>query len=75
MPRHRNVLRRSSDMLTLTNFLQDLIVSGTIVYVTYCFMRFTAYCLLWLIGKLPFKPGENRRRHAGRTPRRMLPKT
>jgi hypothetical protein len=54
-------------MLTLTTFLQDLIVSGTIVYVTYFFMRFTAYCLLWLIGKLSFKPGDNRRHHADRT--------
>jgi len=45
-------------MLTLITFLQALIVSGTILYVTYCLMRFTAHCVLWLIGKLSFKPGD-----------------
>ena len=39
-------------MLTLITVLQVLIVLGTIVCVTYCLMRFTAYCVLWLIGKL-----------------------
>jgi hypothetical protein len=46
-------------MLMLTTYLQDLIVSGTIVYVTYCFMRITAYCVLWLIGILSFKQGDD----------------
>ncbi len=32
--------------------MADLIALGTIVYVTYCFMRITAYCVLWLIGAL-----------------------
>jgi hypothetical protein len=54
-------------MLTLTSCLQDLIVSGTIVYVTYCFMRITAYCVLWLIGILSFKQGDDRHRYAERT--------
>ena len=62
-------------MLTLITVLQALIVLGTIVCVTYCLMRFTAYCVLWLIGKLSFKPGDNRRQHEDRTPHRMLPKT
>lgn len=55
-------------MLTLTIFLQDLILSGMIVYVTYCFMRFIAYLLLWLIGKISFKPRDNRRHPADRRP-------
>jgi hypothetical protein len=44
-------------MLTLITFLQALILSGTIVYVSYCLMRFTAYCVLWLIEKLTIKAG------------------
>lgn len=43
-------------MLTLITFLQALILSGTILYATYCLMRFTAYCVLWLIGKLLSEP-------------------
>jgi hypothetical protein len=35
--------------------MANLIVLGTIVYVTYCFMRITAYCVFWLIGALSFK--------------------
>ena len=62
-------------MLTLITILQVLIVLGTIVCVTYCLMRFTAYCVLWLIGKLSFKPGDDPHRHADRMPHRMLPKT
>jgi hypothetical protein len=45
-------------MLTLITFLQDLIVSGAIVYATYSLMHFTAYCVLWSIGKLSFKPDD-----------------
>jgi hypothetical protein len=56
-------------------FLQALIVSGTIVCVTYCLMRFTAHCVLWLIDKLSFKPRDDLHRHADRTPLRMSPKT
>jgi hypothetical protein len=58
-------------MLTLTAFLQDLVVSGTIVYVTYCFMRITAFGVLWLIGTLSFKQhdahrdAERTRSHTG----------
>jgi hypothetical protein len=54
-------------MLTLTAFLQNLIVSGTIVYVTYCFMRIAAYCVLWLIGILSFKQGDAPHRYAEQT--------
>jgi hypothetical protein len=61
-------------MLTLTPLLQALIVSGTIVCVTYCLMRVTAYCVLLLI-ELSFKPSDAPQRHADRTPLRMLPKT
>ena len=61
-------------MLTLTPLLQALIVSGTIVCVTYCLMRVAAYCVLWLI-ELSFKPSDDPQRHADRTPFRMLPKT
>jgi hypothetical protein len=38
--------------------MANLIVLASIVYVTYCFMRITAYCLLWLIGALSFKQGD-----------------
>jgi hypothetical protein len=38
--------------------MANLIVLGTIVYVTYFFMRITAYCVLWLIGALSFKQGD-----------------
>ncbi len=61
-------------MLTLITLLQALIVSGTIVCVTYGLMRVTAYCVLWLI-ELSFKPSDDPQRHADRTPFRMLPKT
>ena len=61
-------------MLTLITFLQALIALGTIVCITYCFMHFTA--LLWLIGELSFKPGDNCRQHADlTTPHRLLQKT
>jgi hypothetical protein len=43
-------------MLTLITFLQNLIVSGAIIYAAYSLMHFTAYCVLWSIGKLSFKP-------------------
>jgi hypothetical protein len=62
-------------MLKLITFLQTLIVSVTIMCVICCFMRFTAYCVLWLIGKLLLKPADDPHRHADRTPLRMLPKT
>ncbi len=66
-------------MLTLitllqVTLLQALIVSGTIVFVTYCLMRFAAYCVLWLIDKLSFEPSDDRHRHADPTPICMLPK-
>jgi hypothetical protein len=54
-------------MLTLNAFLQDLVVSGTIVYVTYCFMRITAYGVLWLIETLSFKQSDDPHRDAERT--------
>jgi hypothetical protein len=38
--------------------MANLIVLGTIVYVTYFFMRITAYCVLGLIGALSFKQGD-----------------
>jgi hypothetical protein len=61
-------------MLTLIDLLQALLVSGIIVCVTYCFMRFTAHGVLWLI-EISFKPADDLRQHADRTPVRMLPKT
>ena len=61
-------------MLTLIDLLQALLVSGIIVCVTYCFMRFTAHGVLWLI-EITFKPADDLRRHADRRPVRMLPKT
>jgi len=61
-------------MLTLTTLLQALIVSGSVVCVTYGLMRVTAYCVLWLI-ELSFKPSGDSQRHAASTPLRMLPKT
>jgi hypothetical protein len=67
-------LKTSRAMLTLTTLLQALIVSGTIVCVTYGLMRITAYCVLWLI-ELSFKPSDDPQRHAARTPLRMVPKT
>jgi hypothetical protein len=45
-------------MVTLITLLQALIVSGTIVCVTYCFMHFTAHCVLWLID-VSFAPAED----------------
>jgi hypothetical protein len=42
-------------MLTLVDFLEALIVSGAVVYVTYSLMRLTAYCVCWVIEKLSFK--------------------
>jgi hypothetical protein len=66
----------SRAMLHARHFLQALIALGTIVCITYCFMHFTAYSLLWLIGELSFKPGDNRRQPADRTmPDRLLQKT
>jgi hypothetical protein len=62
-------------MLTLITFLEALILLGGLLCVTYCAMSLTAYCLLWLIGKLSFKPGDNRRQRADRTPYRMSPQT
>ena len=56
----------SHAMLTLTAFLQDLVVSGTIVYVTFCFMRITAFGVLWLIGTLSFEQGDDPHRDAER---------
>jgi hypothetical protein len=41
--------------------MANLIVLGTIVYVTYCFLRITAYCVLWLIGALSFKQRDGSR--------------
>lgn len=63
-----------SHILTLVNFLQALLVSGIIVCVTYCFMRFTAHCVLWLI-EISFKPADDLRQHADRPPVRMSAKT
>jgi hypothetical protein len=64
----------SRAMLTLIELLQTLLVSGIMVYVTYCSMRFTAYCVVWLI-EISFRPADDLRRYADRTPARMVPKT
>jgi hypothetical protein len=61
-------------MLTLTTFIEALIVSGTVIGVTYCLMLVTAYCVLRLID-LSFKPSGTPQRHANPLPLRMLPKT
>src|SRR5262252_6608854 len=67
-------LKTSRAMLTLTTLLQALFVSGIIACVTYCLMRVTAYCVLWLI-ELSFKPTDDLQQHADRTPFRLSPKT
>jgi hypothetical protein len=54
-------------MLMLNDFLQGLLVSATIVYVTYFFMRVTAYCVVWLIGTLSFKQSDHSHRYVERT--------
>jgi hypothetical protein len=51
--------------------MANLIVLGSIVYVTYCFLRITAYCALWLIGALSFKQRDGSLRP--RPPRVDLP--
>jgi len=48
-------------MVMLICLLQALIVSGTIVWVTYYLMRVAAYCVLWLI-ELSFKPSDDPQR-------------
>jgi hypothetical protein len=60
-------------MLTLVTLLQALIVSGTIVGVTYCLMRLTAYFVLCLI-EISFKPGDAPHQLADKTPLRTLSK-
>jgi hypothetical protein len=47
-------------MPTLVDLLQALLVSGIMVYFTYCFMRFTVHCVLWLI-EISFKPARDLR--------------
>jgi len=55
-------------MLTLITFLQTLAVLAIIVCVTYCLMHLTAYCLLWLIEKLPFEPSDGPHGHKSNIP-------
>ena len=78
MPRHRwagpSLLKTSRAMLTLITLLQALIVSGTIVGVTYCLMHLTAYCVLLLI-EISFKPGDAPHRKADKAPLRTFSKT
>jgi hypothetical protein len=59
-------------MLTVITFLQAIMVAGTIVCVTYCLMHVSAYCVLWLIEKLSFKPRDHRHQHWDKTPLRTL---
>jgi hypothetical protein len=54
-------------MLTLVDFLEALILSTAIVYVTYSLMRFTAWCVYWLIQKLSFQPARGRAMQADRS--------
>ena len=68
------LLKHFEAMLTLIALLRALIVSGTIVFVTYCLMRFGMYGVLWLIDKLSFEPSGDRHRHAESTPVRMSPR-
>ncbi len=78
MPRHRwaglSLLKTSRAMLTLITLLQALIVSGTIVGITYCLMHLTAYCVLLLI-EISFKPGDAPHRKADKAPLRTFSKT
>jgi hypothetical protein len=60
-------------MLTLVDFLESLIISGAIVYVTYSLMRFTAYSVCWLIQKLSFKPATKSVIQADQAPSHSLP--
>jgi hypothetical protein len=55
-------------MVTLIDFLEALVISGAIVYVTYSVMRFAAYSVCWLIWKLSFKPATSRAMRADRAP-------
>ena len=77
MPRHLwtgpSLLETSRAMLTLITLLQALIVSGTIVGVTYCLMHLTAYCVLCLI-EISFKPGDDPYRKADKAPLRTFSK-
>jgi len=61
-------------MLTLITVSQALIVSGTIVCVTYCLVHLTACSVLWLIEKLSFDPRDDPHRRADNTPLRTLSK-
>lgn len=61
-------------MLTLIELLKTLLVSGIMLYVTYCSMRFTAHCVVWLI-EISFRPADDLRRYADLAPVRMVPKT
>lgn len=55
------MLKTSRGMVMFIYLLQALIVSGTIVCVTYYLMRVAAYCVLWLI-ELSFKPSDDPQR-------------
>jgi hypothetical protein len=54
-------------MLTLITYLQDLIVSWTILYITYGVARFTRRCFLWSTRSLSFKLGTAPLLHGDRT--------
>jgi hypothetical protein len=77
VPRHLwtgpSLLETSRAMLTLITLLQALIVSGTIVGVTYCLMHLTAYCVLCLI-EISFKPCDDPYRNADKAPLRTFSK-
>jgi hypothetical protein len=60
-------------MTTFVNFLENMILSGAIVYVTYSLMRFTACGVCWLISKLSFKCATSRTLQADRTPMTPVP--
>jgi len=73
VPRNRSLLNTSRAMLTLITLLQALIVSGTVVGVTYCLMHLTAYCVLSLI-EISFKPDDAPHRNADNAPLRTFSK-
>jgi hypothetical protein len=55
-------------VLTLITYLQDLVVSWTILYITYGVARFTGRCFRWSTRSLSFKLGTAPLLHADRTP-------
>jgi hypothetical protein len=60
-------------MQTLVIFIENLMLSGAIVYVAYCVMCFIAFCVCWSIQKLSVKPAKSRAPGADGAQPRLLP--